>query len=450
MCPFGAIVLLEAGNAVRISGGRGGEAMQTVGLEATDRVYAVHATRLMETGPEEAFNRLTRLASTILETPMVALTVVDDVRSFLKGAPDPGLLVGADGTFETPAKEAACHVVIDTGEEICASDVRDDPRLRDLPQIRDFGAASWFGVPVRDAEGRVLGNLCAMDGVVREWTELHRQTLRTLALAAAGEIALRLALREADRHAAKATELAEILQQSLLPLRPPEVPGVEIGTCFLAGGTGVEVMGDFYDVVPLADGFGIVIGDVCGKGAHAARTTAMARSAVRTAAHSEPDPAQVLRTLNEVLHVWFDGRFSFVTALYVAFCRPRGPAPGPWRVTVAGGGHPPAFVHRADGSVGQLAGGGRVLGIAAESVIASERVELWPGDSLVLYTDGITEAHRAGTDDQLDDSGAAHVLAAAPRGADAQSIAEALADAALSHAAHSATDDAGVVVVRVV
>jgi phosphoserine phosphatase RsbU/P len=425
------------------------------GVDAADRVAAVRATRLMATGPEEAFNRLTRLASTVLQTPMVALTVVDDVSSFLKGAPHPEQLVGPDGTFETPVKEAACHVVVDTGEEVCAPDVQADPRLRDLPQIRAFGAAAWVGVPIRDPDGHVVGNFCAMAGVVREWSDTDRETLRTLADIAGGEIALRLALRDsgrladvAEQHATDAATLSRILQESLLPLRPPELPGVRIAARFVPGGRGVDVMGDFYDVVPRADGFGVVVGDVCGNGALAARTTAMARSAVRTAAHSEPDPEQVLRTANEVLHVWFGGRIGFVTAQYATFWRPGDPAVDPWRVSLAGAGHPPAFVRRAGGDIEQLAGGGRVLGLTAESVVDVERVALWPGDSLVLYTDGITES-RGADGEQLDEDGAARALAALPAGADADALVAALLDAATAGGAREVSDDAGVVAVQV-
>mgnify|MGYP001038511741 CR=1 FL=1 len=428
---------------------RGGVAGHRTGVEAPQRVTAVHATRLLESGPEEAFNRLTRLASTMLGTPMVALTVVDDVRSFLKGAPDPALLTGPDGTFEVPVEESACQVVIDTGEIVCAPDVRQDPRLRDLPQIHVFGAVSWLGVPVLGPDGLVLGNLCAMDSVVRDWTELHLETLRTLALAASGEIALRLALRAADRHAVEAAELAATLQESLIPSRPPRLTGAVIGARFQPGGSGVEVMGDFYDVVPVLGGFGVVIGDVCGKGAAAARTTAMARSAVRTAAHSETDPAKVLATLNEVLHVWFDGRISFVTALYATFTRPADVPAGSWRVTLASGGHPPAFVRRADGRVEQLAGGGRVLGIAAESVVGCQSVVLGAGDSLVLHTDGITEAHGIGAVEQLDDTGVTDALTRCAPGADADTLAAALVDAANHQTGPTPTDDIGVVVVRI-
>jgi phosphoserine phosphatase RsbU/P len=360
------------------------------GVRSADRVAAVRASRLLETGPEEAFNRLTRLGSAVLGTPVVALTVVDDVRPFLKGAPDPGLICGPGGTYESPIDDAACHLVIDSGEVVRIPDTRADPRVRDLPQIRDFSAASWLGVPVLDPDGHVIGNLCAMDSTVRNWTDTEIETLGTLALAAGGEI--------------------------------PVCNGA---------------------------GFGVVIGDVCGQGALAARTTAMARSATRTAAHTEADPVQVLGIVDEVLHVWFAGHISFLTAAYATFGEIPQPAgrPRAWRVTLASAGHPPGFVRRADGTVEQLDGGGRVLGLFAESVVAHQTLRLRSGDSLVLFTDGISEAHCSGDADQLDDIGVTDALAAAPL--DAESIAAALADAASVQNGHSSSDDAGVVVVQI-
>ena len=147
------------------------------GVRSAERVAAVRESRLLESGPEEAFNRLTRLGSAILGTPVVALTVVDDVRSFLKGAPDPGLICGPGGTYESPIDDAACHLVIDSGEVVRIPDTRADPRVRDLPQIRDFSAASWLGVPVLDPDGHVIGNLCAMDSTVRHWTDIEIEAL---------------------------------------------------------------------------------------------------------------------------------------------------------------------------------------------------------------------------------------------------------------------------------
>jgi serine phosphatase RsbU (regulator of sigma subunit) len=188
-----------------------------------------------------------------------------------------------------------------------------------------------------------------------------------------------------------------------------------------------------------------VIGDVCGKGATAARTTAMARSAVRTAAHSEPDPAVVLDTVNEVLLSWFGAGRSFVTAIYATFTR-HGSG---WTVAIAGAGHPPAFVRRGDGSVEQRPGGGRVLGLTVEHPTATDVVDLHPGDALVLYTDGITEARdRAGT--QFDEPGVADALGGVrDRVVEADAIADGLVTAAQLHTGAPNADDAAVVVVRV-
>jgi serine phosphatase RsbU (regulator of sigma subunit) len=407
----------------------------------------VRATRLLETGPEESFDRLCTLATTLLDAPMAYLTVVDEVRSFLKGAPDSAALCGPDGTLQVPAREAACQVIVDSGAEIAVEDTAADPRLRDLAQIRAFGARAGIGVPIHDHDGNVLGNLCAMDGRVRPWSAAHLESLRTLAAAANDAIALRLAARDLQTYARRSAELAETLQESLLPLRPPRIPGIAIATRFAPGGTGVEVLGDFYDVVPIPDGFGLVIGDVCGKGAPAARTTAMARSAVRTAAHSERDPATVLGTVNEVLLSWFGAGRSFVTAVYATFTRNT----TGWTAVIAGAGHPPAFVRRGGGTVEQRPGGGRVLGLTAEHPTATDVVDLRPGDALVLYTDGITEA-RDPSGAQFDEPGVRHALGTVvDQGHDPERIADALVAAVHQHTGASTNaDDAAVVVLQVV
>ena len=415
------------------------------GVETESRAAAVRATRLLATGPEESFDRLCSLAATILDAPMTYLTVVDEVRSFLKGAPDSAALCGPDGTFEVPAREAACQVVVDRGEEVVATDTAADPLLRDLVQIKEFGARAWLGVPIFDPDGYVLGNMCAMDTRVRDWTALELGSMRTLAAAANDAIALRLAAQDLQHYAEETAELAETLQQSLLPAHAPDIPGMAIATRFSPGGSGVDVLGDFYDVVPLEGGFGVVIGDVCGKGAPAARTTAMARSAVRTAAHSEPAPAIVLDTVNEVLLSWFGAGRSFVTAIFATFTRD---GEG-WTVEIAGAGHPPAFVRRADGAVEQRPGGGRVLGLTVEHPSAIDVVDLRPGDALVLYTDGITEARDpAGV--QFDEAGVAHALGVPGEvGLDAEDIADLVVSGARRHAGATNADDAAVVVLHV-
>lgn len=437
-----------------------------------NRVQAVRATGLLDTAPEEAFDRLTRLVSDLIAAPMVFVTLVDERRSYWKSTA--GFDAGPPEQRQNLVEESFCQFVVNAGSEQTIPDTRADSRTRDMAAVEALDITAWVGIPIHSSDGQVLGTFCAMDTEVRHWNERDLEVLRTMAHAAAGEIALRVALREtqqayaeAERHAenaerqarlaevnaqraqqsaAEATELAETLQQSLLPVDTPRIPGMEVAARYRPGGGGAEVLGDFYDVFPVPGGWGVVIGDVCGKGAWAARTTALARSTVRAVGHTEGSPRAVLTALNEVLHVWFSDRRSFVTATYATLTAAESPERG-LCVVAGNGGHPPAFVLRADGEVRQLDEGGRALGLLPAAKIACEETRLAPGDSLIFCTDGITESRVRGGE-QFGEDGIARTLAQLPTGVSAEDIADAMSTAALDHAAGAVPDDTAVVVVR--
>ena len=224
----------------------------------------------------------------------------------------------------------------------------------------------------------------------------------------------------------------------------PTMPGLELGTRYRPGAGGAEVLGDFYDVFPTPTGWGLVVGDVCGKGLSAARTTALARSTVRAVGHTEDDPELVLTTLNEVLHEWFGDRRSFVTAAYATLRREGDRCV----VTVASAGHPAGFVVGGDGCVTALRDGGRVLGILPETRIAVESRSLAEGDSLVLFTDGVTESTRQEDRVQFDEAGVAAALRGMGSDRTADEIAEIVSGAALAHSGGRVQDDTAVLVVR--
>ncbi|MEJ2865042.1 PP2C family protein-serine/threonine phosphatase [Actinomycetospora flava] len=432
------------------------------GIDDPRRVAAVTSTGLLDTPPEEAFDRLTRLASDLIGAPMVFVTLVDDQVSYWKSTT--GVGDGA-GPRQNPASESFCQFVVTSGAEQVIPDTRADARTKLMAAVETMNIKAWAGIPIRAASGDVLGTFCAMDVRPRGWSHRQLEILRTLAQAAGGEIALRMALQEArvasaaaerhaadaerhaeraERSAAEATELAETLQQSLLPASNPRIPGMEVAARYRPGGGGAEVLGDFYDVFPVPGGWGVVVGDVCGKGPWAARTTALARSTVRAVGHSEERTEAVLAALNDVLHVWFAGRHSFVTATYATMTA----ADEGLNTVVVNGGHPPAFLLRADGEVRQFADGGRALGLRPEASIGREEECLKPGDSLVFYTDGVTESRPPGSTDQFGEDGIARVLASLPPASSAETVAEAVSRAALEHGDHQVPDDTAIVVVR--
>ncbi|MCD2195360.1 SpoIIE family protein phosphatase [Actinomycetospora endophytica] len=259
----------------------------------------------------------------------------------------------------------------------------------------------------------------------------------------AGE-AQRLA-RLAERHAAEAEELAATLRESLLPARLPEFPRLEVAARHRPG-TGASVLGDFYDLFPTPGGWGAVIGDVCGKGPQAARTTALARSTVRALGHTDDDPEAVLAALNGVLHVWFDKRASFVTTVYLGIT-PR-PDDG-LEVRVASAGHPPAVVQRRDGSIETMPAGGRALGVRAEARVAVEPLTLDVGDRVLVFTDGVTEARPVGGR-EFEMEGLLALLGEVDPAADAHTTADAVLTAVDEHAAGAALDDTALLVIRAV
>jgi sigma-B regulation protein RsbU (phosphoserine phosphatase) len=154
------------------------------------------------------------------------------------------------------------------------------------------------------------------------------------------------------------------------------------------------VGGDFYDLFALRDeSWALVMGDVCGKGPDAATITALARYTTRAAAMQVPNPKQVLEGLNEaILEQTSDERFATVA---YACVEPSKPGVEARRIVVACAGHPFPLVLRRDGSVEEVGQEGTVLGLIPNIEVNDRAVDLMPGEVMVLYTDGVTEARGA-------------------------------------------------------
>jgi integral membrane sensor domain MASE1 len=189
------------------------------------------------------------------------------------------------------------------------------------------------------------------------------------------------------------------LQAGLLPAEVPEIPGVETEIYYRPAGEHQIVGGDFYDVFEGDDGsWAVVVGDVVGKGAAAAATTALARYTLREAAVHEHQPSRILADLNHAIRRQTPDQSCTAAYLRVELEDDR------VRATFANGGHPSPLLLRAEGSVERFDTGSLVLGVEEDARLTDMAIELRPGDALLIYTDGLTDAYapnRIATDDDV-------------------------------------------------
>lgn len=239
-------------------------------------------------------------------------------------------------------------------------------------------------------------------------------------------------------------ETARTLQAGLLPPSAPEIPGMDIAAAFRAGDRSVAVGGDFYDVFRLGPNrWGVAMGDVCGRGARAASQTALVRYTLRAVATAEDGPTAALERLNAAVqvHEEADDRFCAVVFGQVELDRC-----GAW-VTLACAGHPRPVVVRRAGWIDLRGQPGTLIGVLDQLDVSEDRVGLGPGDSLVFFTDGITEARDPAGEQFSDERLPEALLTCADRSA--AEIAEVVRRAALDFTGGSLDDDLAILVVRV-
>ncbi len=177
--------------------------------------------------------------------------------------------------------------------------------------------------------------------------------------------------------------LARQIQTSFLPREAPAVPGWGLAADWQAAR---QVGGDFYDFVPLPDGrYGLVIADVADKGVPAALFMALSRTLMRAVAFTGRTPSEALRRVNQL--ILSDARSDlFVTVFYAVW----NPVNG--EVSYANAGHNPPILTRADGTTEMLSGRGIALGVIENISLEARSIVMAPGDTLLLYTDGVTDA----------------------------------------------------------
>jgi phosphoserine phosphatase RsbU/P len=235
--------------------------------------------------------------------------------------------------------------------------------------------------------------------------------------------------------------MARTFQRSLLPPELPAIGGVEVAAAYRAAGEGNEVGGDFYDAFDVTDDeWALVMGDVCGKGPDAAAVTALARYTVRAAAQHMRRPVRILETLNEA--ILRQGNDRFCSMVYARFKLDEGDL----HATVAVGGHPLPLVLRKDGHVEPMGRHGLLLGVFPDPELEEESTSLAPGDAVVLFTDGVTDAGAPLM--PLGEEGLRSTLKASA-GLGAAGIVDSIEQAVLDRSSGAPRDDCALLVMRV-
>ena len=340
-----------------------------------------------------------------------------------------------------PDAPAGVYQVIRTGQAELYPEIPDE-LLREGAQdeehyriLSEFGMRSVIIVPMI-TRGRTIGALTFVNGNSgRRFDEQDVELAQELGRRCATAV-------DNARLYTERSYIARTLQESLLPVELPDIPGVEAAARFRPTGEGNEVGGDFYDMFETGNhGWTVVMGDVCGKGADAAAVTALARYTLRAAAMRERLPSRSLALLNEaLLRQRNDRRFCTVAYAYIEKLD-RGA-----RVGVACGGHPLPVLLRADGRVETLGAPGTLLGVVPDPDLEDRATTLEPGDALVFYTDGVIESRGATV---LDERRLAELVGTCA-GAGADAIAAKVEEAAVLSQGGRPRDDIAVLVLRIV
>ena len=284
-----------------------------------------------------------------------------------------------------PAGTGIVGQVLETGEARIVNRVdRDDDWFRDLDKATGFTTRSVVAVPLKHNEAAigVLELLNKKGGTFfREEDVALLETFTGQAVVALENARLHQAELVKERMQ-RELQLGFEMQRSLIPADTPSLENWEFSAWWQPAR---EVSGDFYDFIPLDTGSGVVMADVADKGVHAALFMALSRSIIRASVLALHDPAAGLNQANKLIAL--DARQGMFLTLCYALFLPDG------QVTYVNAGHnPPLWYQAQHNTITELNPTGIFMGLASDIPLEQETIICQPGDFIVLYTDGVTEA----------------------------------------------------------
>lgn len=341
-----------------------------------ERLEALRNFEILDSDPEQEYDDLTLLASFITKSPVAMISFVDANRQWFKSK------IGLDFN-ETPRDEAFCaHAILET-DIFEVEDASKDERFYDNPFVTERNLKFYAGAQLITDEGLPIGTLCVMDNKPRKLSLDERKALNALGR----QILAHLKLRLKNEEVSKELQIAKTIQKSMLPdiFKPNSSnPKIKISASMNCA---KEVGGDFYDYFYTDDEhLVVVLGDVSGKGVPAALYMAMTRILIQAAAQNAGPSADCISKVNNLLTKESVPNM-FVTLFYAVLNINTG------ELEFINCGHNQPIIIRNDGEVffmnqeSQL-----ILGVMERYTFSSQKLKLNEGDSIIIYTDGVTEA----------------------------------------------------------
>lgn len=319
--------------------------------------------------------------------------------------------------------------VADSGIPEYVEDISAAARLEYADVQAEEGLASMLCVPLRTG-GQSLGAVAVYSRQTRHWEDHELNML--MALAGQGA----MAVHNAENYQSQ-LGIAKLVEQNLAPQMKYPTDGPDIGHRYLPA---KQVGGDYYDVFGLPDGrLGILMADVAGKSVQAAVHTAKGKYYIRALGHDGASPAEVLARTNSLIHG--DTRIeTFISVFYAVLESDR------QRLRYCNAGHPAPIIVHQDHTITELEQADLLIGILPSPPYTEYIADLQPGDTIILTTDGVTEARG---DDGMYGTESLHKCVASGTHATAQALADCILEDVLNHSGLRMRDDIAVLVVRV-